>query len=218
MGSFAQMVKHAMPWIAFNGIVSVVVVAIIIERLVYFLGKGAVNAKAFLEQIRKLVAANNVDRAIKLCSATEAPVARVAKAGLSRVHRGEAAVSQAMEETLVDATPEIKKRVNVLWSLANIATLIGLLGTVAGLIGAFGALGSAKPEERQTILANSISEAMINTAVGLGIAVVCMLAHVFLSAMAKKQVTDLETFVMKLENVLAEGAHQAAAPGAAAGR
>jgi biopolymer transport protein ExbB len=218
MSGFAKFVKEAMPWIAFNGIVSVVVIAIIIERLVYFLGKGAVNAKAFLEQIRKLVAANNIDRAIKLCSATEAPVARVAKSGLSRVHRGEAAVSAAMEETLVDAAPEIKKRVNVLWSLANIATLIGLLGTVSGLIKAFGAIQGAKPEERQGILASSISEAMGNTAVGLGIAVICMIAHVFLGAMSKKQVTELEGFAMKLENILAEGTPQAAPGAQAAGR
>jgi hypothetical protein len=44
-----------------------------------------------------------------------------------------------------------------------------------------------------------------------------MIAHVFLGAMSKKQVTELEGFAMKLENVLAEGAHQAA-PGAPAGR
>jgi biopolymer transport protein ExbB/TolQ len=123
-----------------------------------------------------------------------------------------------MEETLVDAAPEIKKRVNVLWSLANIATLIGLLGTVSGLIKAFGAIQGAKPEERQGMLASAISEAMGNTAVGLGIAVLCMIAHVFLGAMSKKQVSELEGFAMKLENVLAEGAHQAAAPGAPAGR
>jgi len=212
MSGFAKFVKDAMPWILFNGIVSVVVLAIIIERLVYFLGKGAVNTRAFLEQIRKLVAANNIDRAIKLCSATEAPVARVAKAGLSRVHRGEAAVSAAMEETLVDVTPELKKRVNVLWSLANIATLIGLLGTVSGLIRAFGAIGGAKPEERQAMLAAAISEAMGNTAVGLGIAVLCMVAHVFLGAMSKKQINELEGFAMKLENILAEGSQQTAQP------
>ena len=64
-----------------NLICSAITIAIIVERTIFFLGKGSVNAKAFLEQIRKLVAANNVDRAIKLCSATEAPVARVAKAG-----------------------------------------------------------------------------------------------------------------------------------------
>ena len=116
-----------------NLICSTVTIAIIVERTIFFLGKGSVNAKAFLEQIRKLVLANNIDRAVKLCSATEAPVAQVARAGLQRVHRGEIAIAQAIEETLVDVTPLLKKRVQILWSIANIATLVGLLGTVVGL-------------------------------------------------------------------------------------
>ena len=37
-------------------------------------------------------------------------------------------------------TPLLKKRVQILWSIANIATLVGLLGTVVGLIRAFGAV------------------------------------------------------------------------------
>jgi len=96
MSGFAKFLRDAMPWILFNGIVSVIVVAIIIERLIYFLGKGAVNAKAFLEQIRKPVAANNVDRAIKLCSATEAPVARVAKADATVLLQGESGTGKEL--------------------------------------------------------------------------------------------------------------------------
>ena len=143
-----------------NLICSTITIAIIVERTIFFLGKGSVNAKAFLEQIRKLVAANNVDRAIKLCSATEAPVARVAKAGLTRLPKGEAAVTTAIEETLVDVTPELKKRIGSLWSLANIATLIGLLGTITGLIGAFAAVAKAAAADRSTILSAKISEAV----------------------------------------------------------
>ena len=192
-----------------NLICSTVTIAIIVERTIFFLGKGSVNAKAFLEQIRKLVLANNIDRAVKLCSATEAPVAQVARAGLQRVHRGEIAIAQSIEETLVDVTPLLKKRVQILWSIANIATLVGLLGTVIGLIRAFGAVAAAKPEERSALLAKGISEALNNTAMGLGIAVTCMIAHVFLNGYAKKQAAELESFAMKLENLLAEG------PGAA---
>ena len=68
---------------------------------------------ATFEQLRKLLSANNVDRAKKLCDATTAPVARVAKAGLNRLHRGEAAVAQAMEETMTDTLPEVKTRVAI---------------------------------------------------------------------------------------------------------
>src|SRR3954469_6946629 len=190
---------------------SVLVLAIISDRAIFFLGKGGVNARAFLEQIRKLVLANNVDRAVKLCSATSAPVAQVARAGLQRVHRGEIAIPQAIEGALVDGTPVLKKRIQILWSLANIATLIGLLGTVTGLIKAFAAVSAAKPEDKVTLLSNGIAEALNNTALGLGIAVTCIVAHAVLSAASKKQTSDLEAFSLKLENLLAESAQSGSA-------
>ncbi len=187
-----------------NLVCSAITIAIIVERTIFFLGKGSVNAKAFLEQIRKLVAANNVDRAIKLCSATDAPVARVAKAGLTRLPKGEASMTTAIEETLVDVTPDLKKRIPALWSLANIATLIGLLGTITGLIGAFAAVSKAAAADRSTILSGRIAEAMNNTWLGLAIAATCMIAHVFLNSASKKQQHELEAFAMKLENLLVE--------------
>jgi biopolymer transport protein ExbB/TolQ len=197
-----------------NFICLAVTVAVIVERAIYFLGRGHINARAFLEQIKRLLAANNIDRAKKLCDATSAPVARVAKAGLSRAHKGEAAVAQAIEETMVDVTPEIKKRIGSLWSLANIATLLGLLGTITGLIATFDAVASATPAERQQRLAAGIAEAMYNTAMGLFIAVLCMIGHLVLSAAAKKVVSDLESFSLRLENMLGEGEPPAAgAPG-----
>ncbi len=192
----------------FNIGASIAVLAIIIERTIYFLGRGHINTKAFLEQIRRLLAANNVDRAKKLCDATPAPAARVAKAGLSRYHKGEAAVASAIEESMVDVQPEIKVRIGALWSIANIATLLGLLGTVSGLIHTFGGLEGAKAEDRQNVLSRGISEALNNTAMGLAIAVTCMIAHLFLSAAAKKVVADLEGFTLKLENLLSDPAAQ----------
>jgi biopolymer transport protein ExbB len=206
MQGFAKFLEEGGTLMYFNLVVSVIVLSMIIDRLLFFLVKSSVNARAFLENIRKLVLAGNLDRAVKLCSATSAPVAQVAKAGLQRFHRGEIAVAQAIEESLVDVTPLIKKRIQILWSLANIATLIGLLGTVVGLIRAFGAVAAAKPEERSNMLAKGISEALNNTAMGLGIAVTCIIAHAILGSMSKRQASDLEAFSLKLENLLAESA------------
>lgn len=200
----AEFFEHGGFFMYLNVLCSAATIAIIVERLIFLLGKSSVNAPAFLEQIRKLVAANNVDRAVKLCQATEAPVARVARAGLQKLPKGEVAFSTAIEETMADVTPDLKKRIAALWSVANIATLLGLLGTISGLIRSFAAVGSASPEQRQALLSKGISEAMYNTAFGLAIAVVCMIGHVFLSALAKKQQNDLETFALKLENLLSE--------------
>lgn len=185
-----------------NLLCSVIAVTLIGDRAVFFLGKGAVNARAFLEQIRKLVQGGNVEKALRLCQASDAPVAVVARAGLSRMSRGEAAVATAIEEALIDAAPELKKRIGVLWSLANIATLIGLLGTITGLIGAFAAVGKAAADQRSQILARNISEAMNNTWLGLAIAATCMIGHVFLQSASKKQQQELESFALRVENLL----------------
>lgn len=206
LGQVQKLFQHIDAFMIANLVVLAIVVAIVAERAIYFLGRGHLNAKAFLEQIRRLLAANNIDRAKKLCDATSAPVARVAKAGLQRAHKGEAAVAQAIEETMVDVTPEIKKRISSLWSFANIATLLGLLGTITGLIATFDAVANASPADRQKQLADGIATAMYHTALGLFIAVMCMIGHLILSAAAKKVVADLESFSLRLENLLGDGA------------
>lgn len=205
MDRLADIFQKGGPFFIVNTFFLAVVIALIVERAIYFLGRGHINASAFLEQIKRLLAANNIDRAKKLCDATSAPIARVAKAGLSKIHRGEAAVAQAMEETMVDVTPEVKVRIAALWSMANIVTLTGLLGTVTGLIRTFESMKDANPAERQKELSAGIAEAMYNTAMGLGIALVCMVAHLLLSTASKKVVSDLESFSLKLENLLGEG-------------
>ena len=202
MQGIAQFIEHGGFFMYVNIIVLVTVLAVVVERFIYLIFKGQINAKGLLEQLRKLIQANNVDRAIRLCGSTNAPLLRVAKSGLVQVHRGEEAISNSVEEALVETTPEVKKRIGSLWSLANIATLIGLLGTVLGLIRAFQAVGGADPAKRQEMLALGISEALHNTALGLSIAVIAIVFHLVLGGMAKKLVSDLESFSMKLENFL----------------
>ena len=218
MSWLSEVFQKGGPFFIVNTFFLAVVIGVIVERAIYFLGRGHLNAKAFLEQLRKLLSANNVDRAKKLCDATSAPVARVAKAGLNRLHRGEAAVAQAMEETMTDTLPEVKTRVPALWSLANITTLTGLLGTITGLITTFAAIGNANPADAKKQLSDGIAEAMYNTAYGLAIALLCMVSHLLLSSAMKKVIADLEAFSLRFENLLADGgaggAAQSRAPGA----
>lgn len=216
MGWLSDVFQKGGPFFIVNTFFLAVVIGLIVERAIYFLGRGHLNAKAFLEQLRKLLSANNVDRAKKLCDATTAPVARVAKAGLNRLHRGEAAVAQAMEETMTDTLPEVKTRIGALWSLANICTLIGLLGTITGLIRTFKSLDNVSADRQKAELSKGISEAMYNTAFGLSIALLCMLGHLLLSAAMKKVVADLEAFSLRFENLLADGGSAAASRAPAA--
>ncbi len=192
-----------------NIFISIVVLATITERVIFLLSKFRVNSKELLAQVRKLVQANNIDRAIKLCEADDVPILRVFRAGLMQVNRGEEAVVVAIEEQVMDIEPQVQKRIGALWSLANIATLIGLLGTILGLIHTFSALDRvADPGRRQQLLARGISEAMNNTALGLGIAVTCMVAHLLINGQAKKILADVELTSSKLTNLLTTGRSQ----------
>merc|ERR1711916_316121 len=107
-------------------------------------------------------------------------------------NRGDDAIVAHMEERLGEVVPALEKRIGMLWSLANIATLVGLLGTISGLIKSFDAVRFAEPAQKAAMLSGGISEAMYNTALGLGIAVLCMFFHLILHSWAKKIRHDLE--------------------------
>jgi biopolymer transport protein ExbB/TolQ len=190
-----------------NVATSAVAIAIVVERILILAFRLNLNAGPFMEQVQKLVLSGNVDRAVKLCGAAPtASLAKVIRAGLTRASKGEQEVARALEEAVLEATPAISKRIAPLWSLANIATLVGLVGTITGLIGTFKSLGAASPEMKQLMLSKGISEAMNNTAFGLTIAVVCIVAHLMLSSKAKSMIEEIEYNALRLENLLARRA------------
>ena len=184
--------------------VSAIVVGMIAERAIFQVTKYRVNSKEFFAQIKKLVTAGNIDRAIKLCDAGDYPILQLVKAGLTHANKGPDEIDAAMSEKLGELKPAVEKRVGSLWSLANIATLVGLLGTVLGLIHTFGAVSAPglSAADRERVLASGIAEAMYNTAFGLGIAVTCMVAHLILHQRSKNIQHDLDATQERVFNLL----------------
>ena len=203
----AEFFQQGGPVMFVNLVVSAVAMAIVIERFAVLAFKLNLNAGPFMDQIQKLVISGNVDKAVKLCGAApNAALSRVIRAGLTRASKGEQEVARALEEAVLEVTPAISKRIASLWSLANIATLVGLVGTIWGLIQTFASLGAASPEMKQVMLSNGISEAMNNTALGLTIAVICIIFHLALSTKSRTMVEEVEYNALKLENLLARRA------------
>jgi biopolymer transport protein ExbB len=200
MGAF----KENPTFLSMNLVVSAIVIALVVERVAFQLTKYRVNSREFFAQIKKLVTAGNIDRAIKLCDAGDYPTLQLVKAGLTHANKGPDEIDAAMSEKIGELKPNVEKRIGSLWSLANIATLIGLLGTVVGLIATFAAVGQVglSAADRQRALAMGIAEAMYNTALGLGIAVTCMIAHLILHQRSKTIQHDLDATQERVFNLL----------------
>jgi biopolymer transport protein ExbB/TolQ len=197
-------IKENPTFLVLNLIVSAIVVTMIIERAYFQLDRYRVNSKEFFAQIKKLVVAGNIDRAIKLCDAGDYPILQLVKAGLTQASKGPDDIDAALSEKLSELKPAVEKRIATLWSLANIATLVGLIGTVSGLIKTFASIAAPglSAAVKQQMLSNGIAEAMYNTAFGLAIAVLCMIAHVLLHTRSKNILHDLESTTERVFNLL----------------
>src|SRR5690606_14106400 len=91
----------------------VIAIGITIERAV-FLYKSSINRDVFLATMQKCILAGDVGRAIKLCSAANAPLARIVKAGLMKVNRPDSEVQAAMDEAALRELPKIETRTGYL--------------------------------------------------------------------------------------------------------
>jgi hypothetical protein len=72
--SFGAALKANPYFLIGNMITSGIVLTFVVERTVFQLTRYRVNSKEFFAQVKKLVAAGNIDRAIKLCEASDYPI------------------------------------------------------------------------------------------------------------------------------------------------
>jgi biopolymer transport protein ExbB/TolQ len=121
-------------------------------------------------------------------------------------------IEKAMEESLIEVIPALEKRTHYLATLANIGMLMGLLGTVIGLINAFAAVAAVNPAEKAAMLSASISVAMNNTALGLGLAITLLLCHMYLETKTTELVDSLEVASLKFLNSITERREAVAEP------
>lgn len=120
-------------------------------------------------------------------------VANVVRAGLERALTGKDSVMLAMNEAAVLEEARLTHSLPTLAAIAQISPMLGLLGTVFGMIHAFQVFsqnGSPGPSQ----LAGGISEALINTAAGLIVAILAYFGRNVLK-------TKAETVLLQIDRV-----------------
>ncbi len=186
-------------------IVAAVGAAIAIERYVT-LTLVKVKNQSVWDQVQPALVSGDFDKAREMTSKDDSAMSRLLSVGLARegaVRRRED-IEIAMDESMIEITPQLEKRTHYLATFANLATLLGLLGTVSGLIHAFAAVATVNPADKANLLSASISEAMNCTAFGLMTAVPIVLAHSFLQTKTSDLISSLEMAFVKFLNVLTE--------------
>jgi biopolymer transport protein ExbB len=164
------------------------VITFAIERFITISSaKGRGSVQKFVRKIKALIESNNVDQAIAECDRQKGSVANVVKAGLSKyteltkssnieIDKRVLMIQKDIEETTQLEMPMLQKNLVIIATIASIATLMGLLGTVLGMIRAFAALAQAGAPDA-VALANGISEALINTALGIGTSALAIILY-----------------------------------------
>ena len=170
-----------------------IVVTVSIERfLTINKATGTASVEGFVRKIQSLLSSNNIDSAIKACDEQQGSVGNVVKSTLEKYkdmkteqgmdkEQKIAAIQKSMEEATSLEMPSLEKNLTILSTLASVATLVALLGTVLGMIRAFAAMAQAGAPD-SSALATGISEALINTAIGIGTSAVSIIAYNFFTS------------------------------------
>jgi biopolymer transport protein ExbB len=150
---------------------------------------GKQSITGFLKSVQNHLMAGRIDDAMKACDAQRGSAANIIRTGLERYKqvaaekkldsdKKMAETQRAIEEATSLETPLLERNLIALSTIASIATMCGLLGTTVGMIRAFTALARAgSPDSIQ--LSIGISEALINTALGLLAAIIGIVAYNF---------------------------------------
>lgn len=166
----------------------IIALSVVAERfLTIFAASGKGNIPAFVRKVKSLLNSGDISSAIAECDKQKGSVANVIREGL---HKYQAvandstmnkeqkllAIQKEIEESTSLELPMLEKNLVILSTLASVATLLGLLGTVFGMIKSFSAIATAgAPDAVQ--LSTGISEALINTALGISTSAISIIFY-----------------------------------------
>lgn len=148
---------------------------------------GSGSTDDFVRKVKALLDRNEVGAAIAECDKQKGSIGNVVKTALQKYQQLStdvdlnkeqklAALQKEVEEATSLELPMLEKNLVIIATLASVSTLIALLGTVLGMIRAFSAMGTTGAPDTAA-LSNGISEALVNTALGIGTAAIATIMY-----------------------------------------
>lgn len=172
----------------------VLALAVVIERAIILRKNKGKNAELVQILAEKLAPGNNPDihKLSEEVSAKQYGVeGRVAGVTLKGWPYGEEAMKEYSDAAIIAEQRNLEKRLVILSTLGNNVPFIGLLGTVLGIMKAFrdlAIMGDSGP----AVIMKGISEALVATAMGLGVAIPVVLAYNALSKIVRTRISNAQ--------------------------
>lgn len=176
--------------------VGIIAFLIILDRVVALFLNTRFDKTQILSEVRNAIYSG------RLVVMGQTMIHQIIQSGFQAFERShkDSEVQLAIDAAASKFFPQVEKRTSYLSMLANIATLLGLLGTISGLIVSFAGASKADANDKATMLASGISEAMNCTAFGLCIAIPTLLAYAFLQGRTQKIIDDVNEVVLESMN------------------
>ena len=181
--------------------VSIVALAITIERFIS-LRRANIDTREFMDTVRQILRQNRIQDAVELCDETDAPIARILKAGILKHNRGKAEIREAIEDAGHLEVPRLERYLSALATCANIAPLLGLFGTVAGMINAFSVIAHKQGQVSPSDVAGGIYNALITTWGGLAVAIPTLVVYNYFVSRVENMVLEFEIGSSELVDLL----------------
>ena len=173
---------------------SIVSVAGIIER-VLALRRLLRHENQDFARLRAAFLAGDAAKLREISASGAAPCAAIAATGWEYQNAGEVRLREAMNQETSVQIALLHANLPILATMASTAPYVGLFGTVLGILSAFGAIARTG-ETGAAAIAGGISEALIATALGLGVAIPAVMAYNYFTARINALSLTIETHAL----------------------
>ncbi len=171
-------------------ILSVIGLAVILERAYYFFATGD-DIEALRKMLRDKLAAKDLEGARDGLKKGKGLEAQVALAGVDSAPDGYKSAEERMGQQQMLGKLAMERNLAFLGTMGNNAPFIGLLGTVIGIMRAFREMNEAAGQVTTGLMAE-IGEALVATAIGLIVALPSVAAYNMFQRVIKARATRAE--------------------------